>query len=516
MLLLNNDDQKPRKKFSRILSIILIILIIGISVLLISVPGKEPQLSIYSDDWNDLSEFRLGILNDSYNISHISSTPIYLRELEKPTNTVFVIIGLEREYTQEEVNVINEYVNNGGNIILADDFSYGNSFIRKLDNTGGSLYYHDESIGYEFSNEKIVDIQYYKDPNYIMVNTATPDKFRVMLNSPTALVERSDIYDIYDTNFEYHEVLAQTSSMSWLDYNDNLSRDYGEPEGPFPIVMRFSKSAQVYTTVANRVSNIILISDPSIFINEMWDQADNKEFALFLINDLLKPGGEVIFDESVHLTEAGVTDLGNSFFIIIAYMYGNYTLIGLFLFITIITSILVPISRSKKIKNIYFRHKDLLDSKKIFIMRRPELDLLDYSWIRAIFMEKVRISYDIPHEIFHNYNKNQLADFLNDDELLEFVFLQPHFKMDRLYLYRIVQQIILWEPDPEMVNRMSDLIKKSGKFSISDSERAEVIFKKLDLDDLEARDQNIPVFEVGDGIEQNKEHNHNTSIQQGK
>ena len=88
--------------------------------------------------------------------------------------------------------------------------------------------------------------------------------------------------------------------------------------------------------------------------------------------------------------------------------------------------------------------------------------------------------------------------------------------MDRLYLYRIVQQIILWEPDPEMVNRMSDLIKKSGKFSISDSERAEVIFKKLDLDDLEARDQNIPVFEVGDGIEQNKEHNHNTSIQQGK
>ncbi len=516
--MLNVTIKSTNKNPWRGLIAILVIIIIGISLLLLTLPGKVSQLSIYSDDWNDLSKLRNGIVENGYNVSHINSNPIYLREVNDPRNTVFVVIGLERDYTQPEVDAIAQYIADGGNLIIADDFSYGNSLIKKLDNSYGNYlyygYYDVCSMDYEFSGQRVVDIQYYKDPNLIMVNTATVDKYKLLLNSPTAIIERRDVEDYSSKYFKYNEVLAQTSSLSWLDDNKNYTRDTGEPEGPFPIVMRFSRfSSNEYDYNTPRFSNIYLISDPSLFINEMWDSANNSDFALYLINDALEPGGEVIFDESVHLTEVGVTDLGNSFYSLIIYFYFNPGILFFIIFIISFAIILISIRESGKTKKIKFqRHQDILDSKKLFTMHRSELSRWDYGWIRAIFMEKVRISYDLPYEFFYSYSKDQLTDLIQNQMLLDFIFSPHPWMFDVDFLKSIVKQIMHWEPDPEVAKMMSDIIKRSEEYSVADSTRAQVVFKKLDLEDLEKKDGALPIYDldttgITDNLEQSKKGN---------
>ena len=55
---------------------------------------RDPQLSDYDDDWNDVSEIRNSLENadnKSYNVSAVLSNPAVLDELEAPASTVFVI-----------------------------------------------------------------------------------------------------------------------------------------------------------------------------------------------------------------------------------------------------------------------------------------------------------------------------------------------------------------------------------------------------------------------------------------
>jgi hypothetical protein len=450
----------------------------------IAAPGKVSQLSIYSDHWNDLSKFRKEVYDHGYNISHISSTPMYLQNIEEPSNTVFIVVGLERKYSTQEVDVILKYLNRGGNVILADDFGYGNSFIKKMDEIWGYNNYDPYgpvSIGYEFSKDKIIDVQYYKDPNYISVGTSTVEKFELLLNAPSALVLRDDISTDASKYFQYSEVLAQTSSLSWLDLNSNYSRDLGEQEGPFPIIMRFSDYL-IKAPSSNdiRSSNLILISDPSIFINEMFDEADNKDFSIYLIDDLLKSGGKVIFDESVHLSENGITDLLNSFYYSMIIFYSNYGFLAILLLIFF--SIVFAFMLKRRPKTKFQKHKDILDTKRIYYMQLPEIGTLDYYWIRTIFLEKIRTSYDIPYDVFFGFDKEKLTKLIQDDELIDFTFRSPYLKFEKYYLYRIIPQIINWRSDRKLAEDMSKLIKKSDKSSLSESARADIIFKKIDLE----------------------------------
>ena len=67
------------------------------------------------------------------------------------------------------------------------------------------------------------------------------------------------------TDVEAGNVLALSSSFSFLDLNDNQKWDEEEPTGAMPVI-----SSHVQTS-----GRVILISDPSIFINSMRTLEDN-------------------------------------------------------------------------------------------------------------------------------------------------------------------------------------------------------------------------------------------------
>ena len=94
-------------------------------------------------------------------------------------------------------------------------------------------------------------------------------------------------------NVTPQETLAFSSSMSFLDLNGNDSLDNGEPVGPLPVI-----SSQDFGN-----GTVILISDPSLFINGMQPLADNDD----LISNIATLAPLRLLIDSSHLPPSALT-----------------------------------------------------------------------------------------------------------------------------------------------------------------------------------------------------------------
>jgi hypothetical protein len=77
------------------------------------VAERDPQLSAYDDDWNDISNFRKELEDNpdsNYNVSAILSNPAVLDEIKNPYSTVFVIVGTESPYSSLELEILVKYM----------------------------------------------------------------------------------------------------------------------------------------------------------------------------------------------------------------------------------------------------------------------------------------------------------------------------------------------------------------------------------------------------------------------
>jgi hypothetical protein len=70
---------------------------------------RDPQLSAYDEDWNDISNFRMALEEQgdtSYNVSAILSNPAVLNEIDDPSSTLLIIAGTESPYTNLELEIL--------------------------------------------------------------------------------------------------------------------------------------------------------------------------------------------------------------------------------------------------------------------------------------------------------------------------------------------------------------------------------------------------------------------------
>ena len=78
------------------LAILLVTVLVSSTVLfplLQRTVSREPQLSAYGDDWNDLSRFRNALEAEGYNITSVLSSPAVIADLEHPSQTLVVVAG---------------------------------------------------------------------------------------------------------------------------------------------------------------------------------------------------------------------------------------------------------------------------------------------------------------------------------------------------------------------------------------------------------------------------------------
>jgi hypothetical protein len=246
------------------LLIITVAITLVISLACITVFPSVHDFLEYNTTWNGIRQSLNGL-----NASTINS-PQKLTQTD--TNSALICIPYI-QYDNTELGSYKNFLDNGGTLMLMDDFGYGNSILEYL------------NISCRFSGVPLLDPLFcYKNQWFPLITDFNPsfnkDVKEIVLNHATALI-----------NTENTEVIAWSSSSSYLDQNGNESPDDGEQKGPLPVAveMRFGSGT------------IILVSDPSILVNSMLGKYDNMLFIKTLAS--ADSSGENIVMDTSHLVK---------------------------------------------------------------------------------------------------------------------------------------------------------------------------------------------------------------------
>ena len=235
---------------------------------------------------------------------------------DDPEGTVLVLMPYT-DFTGAELAGLERYVSRGGNLILADDYGYGNEVLDYL------------GLDARFVGEPLIDPlfnywnEWFPRVTDFVPSPITDDVESVILNHATSLEIGPGL-----------EAIAQTSGSSFLDLTGNLEWDEEEPSGPLVIAAR----AEVGRGTA------ILLADPSIVINSMRGLEDNERFAKNMLK-IRSPRAEILFDQS-HLPEASLDETKGIFRIARDALSTPLGLMGLVTAILAVT--LTPLWRKRK------------------------------------------------------------------------------------------------------------------------------------------------------------------------
>jgi len=182
--------------------------------------------------------------------------------------------------TTTELGELSSFVTQGGTLVLAYDYGHGNQVLEYL------------GLQVRFSGHSLLDPwvchgnHWFPRIRHITASSITTNVESLLLNHATCL-----------TGVENGDVLALSSVFSFLDLNDNESWDEVEPGGPLPVISHHNLGS----------GKIILISDPSIFINTMSQFENNLTF---IQNIAAVTASEVFIDQS-HLPTSNLRPTKN-------------------------------------------------------------------------------------------------------------------------------------------------------------------------------------------------------------
>lgn len=196
-----------------------------------------------------------------------AETVMDITRLTGASEHVALIIVPYTPLEDSELASIESFTRSGGVLIIMDDYGYGNTVLERL------------NVGIRFTGKPILDPLFnYKSPilpKCIEFSEEIEGVESIVLNHGSTLKISGSA-----------EVLAWSSSFSFLDLDGDSDWDPGEPHGPFSVVARV------------RLGDgwLIAVSDPSIAINSMLNMDDNMLF----IRKVLELHGmvKVLIDQS--------------------------------------------------------------------------------------------------------------------------------------------------------------------------------------------------------------------------
>lgn len=257
-------------------SIVLLILFFSLSAPVVT---SDADFSVYNPGWNGCSDLaiktdQMGKFTPNLELKNGESMEVTQKELTQysisANESSLIILGPKEEFTDSEAEYIHTFMKEGGIVVLSDDFGKGNTLLEGLNTSS------------RFIGDPVLDLSFEKKPDFgvaynVRDSELTKNVSYVLLNKPTGIIP-----DRNSTSY------MNTSEASWVDRNHNGMHDPGEKRRHIPLL----------TMEDYGEGKLILVSDPSIFINSMREELDNEG----LTNNILKyasSGKEnVIFDES--------------------------------------------------------------------------------------------------------------------------------------------------------------------------------------------------------------------------
>ena len=255
---------------------------------------RDPQLSAYDEDWNDISNFRQALEEDadtSYNVSAILSNPAVLDDIADPSSSLLVIAGIESPYTELELEILVRFMERGGSILVFGDYDYSNTIA--------------QLFAIEFVQHQLWDQNYRGNVSFIETTAHIDSKsYSVLLNEPVAIKDlNSQSLNLWSSNIEWTKnVFMTTSKNSWIDSDDDgaiTPDDEAAPLSGFQLGVECGLRLE-----GEALGSAVFISDSSIGINHMWNENQNSFFLIDLVESIIGTDGQVLFDESRHTQES--------------------------------------------------------------------------------------------------------------------------------------------------------------------------------------------------------------------
>jgi len=236
------------------------VFVAALVLLFLHLSANDMEFSRYNTGWNGASAFFFDLDRDK------TTDVFYPAVLEKQQgNATLLIIAPHRKPTENEIAGYRAFLAQGHTIFLADDFGSGNEILAGI----GSR------VTIIPVNVSSLDRQY-ADP-YLIITYRTPEQgpfvmpSEIILNGAALLGGGTP--------------LALTSVMSWADRNGNNRLNIGEEMGTLPVMVQESIGP----------GRLVVLSDPSIFVNTMYIQPENENNRVFIHN--LTNNGPLLIDQ---------------------------------------------------------------------------------------------------------------------------------------------------------------------------------------------------------------------------
>lgn len=287
--------------------ILIAIVFITVIVSLLSIwfyPSVEDFIATNAR-WNAINrfsgEFKAEILESLEGISGIP---------EKTGKKMLIVIPV-LEYSEHDLSIIRNFVNDGGTLLLMDDYGYGNTILSFL------------GLAIRFSGATLLDPVFsYKNqmmPRVIDFIPQLKDSGieMIMLNHATALVN-SGADDVIARSS-----VARSSGASFLDQNADGVLNGGDIKGPLSVAaeMAFGKG------------QVVMVADSSIFIDSMVGKDNNSLFMEYLTGRNVE--NKIILIDGAHLPKSPLDIAKRKLYFAQRALSNPYALIGLLSFIFI-------------------------------------------------------------------------------------------------------------------------------------------------------------------------------------
>jgi len=392
----------PKSKSSTIIVFTIVFILSWLPIVLsvFSEKTSPPSFSIYNTDWNGCSKFKELVENEGFKVKTLVSSLGMINRVEQPA--VLLIIGPSKYYSPSDIiPSLLLFLQSGGGLLIADDFGSGSMILQLLFN-----------FQIRFSDNILMDAgSYEKNPVLPVITNFMPHPITsgvqsLLLNYASAIVGPNDTSNIL------LPPIAMTTRISWLDADHDYEYDANETVGPFTV-------ATAIETQNN--SRIVIVSDASIFINDMIERADNARFALNIVNWLsgFNKSATIVFDES--RLDWGLSSSIVYFSTIIGYVAWlsaiPYVSLILPFFIVFTVKKWIPVVREgKKFKPLKIYRKrgktvflEKIKAYKIYAFYDKALKIL-YKRFKRIMSEELKFKFGFSRDKFIEYVSTHYPD----------------------------------------------------------------------------------------------------------
>ena len=284
------------------------------AILGVTQTGKKIYFSVGHDELGDVgdtrvtsvSKFYKELKQQGYKIDFLTPENGYPESIPKDA-TAIAIIGPGRVFAKREISAINQYINNGGRVLLALDPDLKPNF-NELFN----------QFDFEFKQEKVlsaahlknmpetvVTYQYNAHPIVDDIRVKTQNEQRIAFWPGIGHFKKTELLKKMNADFEPN-FFVKTNTRSWVDKIRNNNQDKNEPSAQHYIGVALSKKQlpkltqnegkkiEAKKSVVNDQMRLVAFSDVGFLTNLYFESFNNGLIAVnamkWLVQDESKLG----------------------------------------------------------------------------------------------------------------------------------------------------------------------------------------------------------------------------------